>query len=177
MASRHFNGAGIYDGYAVVKANIKHINYLQNNLRDSDVRECMIHGATPFRALMAGIREPNAETYVVIVNDKPAWIFGCNPILDNMIGKIWLLGTYDIYKMQRKFLRWCIPVVEYFQSKYYQLENVVPADHNKTLQWLNYTGFTIIEQPIMVNGFAVLRFVRCKGEKILVNREYSPVCS
>ena len=177
MALREFNGEGIYDGYAVVKANIKHINYLQNNLRDSDVRECMIHGATPFRALMAGIREPNAETYVVIVNDKPAWIFGCNPILDNMIGKIWLLGTYDIYKMQRKFLRWCIPVVEYFQSKYYQLENVVPADHNKTLQWLNYTGFTIIEQPIMVNGFAVLRFVRCKGEKILVNREYSPVCS
>ena len=177
MASRHLNGECIYDGYPIVKSHIKHINYLQNNLRDSDVRECMIHGATPFRALMAGIREPNAETYVVIVNDKPAWIFGCNPILDNMIGKIWLLGTYDIYKMQRKFLRWCIPVVEYFQSKYYQLENVVPAAHNKTLQWLNYTGFTIIEQPIMVNGFAVLRFVRCKGEKILVNREYSPVCS
>ena len=62
-------------------------------------------------------------------------------------------------------------------NKYYQLENVVPADHAKTLHWLDYIGFEVIEQPIMINGFAVLRFVRCKGEKILVNKEYSPVCS
>ena len=170
-------GEGIYDGYPIVKSTIDHVNYLQNNLRDADVRECIIHGATPFRALMGGLREKNSETYTVMIDDNPSIMFGVNPIMDNTIGKIWLLGTYDIYKMQRKFLRWCVPVVEYFQNKYYQLENVVPADHNKTLQWLDYTGFTIIEQPIMVNGFAVLRFVRCKGEKILVNKEYSPVCS
>ena len=159
MASRHFNGEGIYDGYAVVKANIKHINYLQNNLRDSDVRECMIHGATPFRALMAGIREPNSETYVVIVDNKPAWIFGCNPIMDNMIGKIWLLGTYDIYKMQRKFLRWCVPVVEYFQNKYYQLQtglyslftkifSPLQRTNRKTAKPLTIIGCSIIVKPV-----------------------------
>ena len=146
-------------------------------MRDADVRECMIHGSTPFRALMAGIREPNSESFTVLVDGQPAFIFGCNPIMDNMIGKIWALGTYDIQKIQRKFLKWCIPVVDYFQKQYYQLENVVPADHNHTLQWLDFIGFDIIEQPIIVNGFAVLRFVRCKGKKILVNKEYSPVCS
>jgi len=177
MASRHFNGEGIYDGYPIVKANVKHINYLQNNMRDADVRECIIHGATPFRALMAGIKEKDSDTYTVLIDDNPAFIFGCNPILDNMIGKIWALGTYDINKVEKKFLRWCTPVVDYYQNKYYQLENVVPADHNQTLQWLDFMGFNIIDDPIMVNGFAVLRFVRCKGKKILVNREYSPVCS
>ena len=65
-------------------------------MRDADVRECMIHGATPFRALMAGIREPNSESFTVMIEGQPAFIFGCNPILDNMIGKIWALGTYDI---------------------------------------------------------------------------------
>ena len=47
MALREFNGEGIYDGYPIVKSHIKHLNYLQNNMRDADVRECMIHGATP----------------------------------------------------------------------------------------------------------------------------------
>ena len=177
MALREFSGEGIYDGYPIVKANASHVNHLQNNLRDSDVRECIIHGATPFRALMAGLREPKGESYTVIVNRRPALIFGCSPICDNMIGKIWALGTYDIEKIQRKFLKWCNPVVDYYQKQYYQLENVVPADHANTLSWLDFVGFEILDPPVMINGFAVLRFVRCKGEEILVNKEYSPVVS
>jgi len=177
MPLRKFLGEGNYDGYPIVKADSNHINYLQNNLRDTDVRECMIHGATPFRALMSGIREPKGESYTVMINNKPALMFGCNPIIENLIGKIWALGTYDIDKIKRKFLKWCNPVVNYYQDKYYQLENVVPADHKQTLLWLDFVGFEVIEQPIMINGFQVFRFVRCKGEKILVHKEYSPICS
>ena len=55
-------GEGVYDGYSIVKADSDHVHYLQNNLRDADVRECIIHGATPFRALMGGLREKNSET-------------------------------------------------------------------------------------------------------------------
>ena len=177
MASREFSGEGIYDGYPIVKANTSHVNHLQNNLRDSDVRECIIHGATPFRALMAGLREPKGESYTVIVHRRPAVMFGCSPICDNMIGKIWALGSYDINRIQRKFLKWCNPVVDYYQKQYYQLENVVPADHAHTLAWLDFVGFEILDPPVMVNGFQVLRFVRCKGKEILLNKEYSPVVS
>ena len=177
MALREFSGEGIYDGYPIVKANTSHVNHLQNNLRDSDVRECIIHGATPFRALMAGLREPKGESYTVIVHRRPALMFGCSPICDNMIGKIWALGSYDINKIQREFLKWCNPVVDYFQKQYYQLENVVPADHAHTLAWLDFVGFEILDPPVMVNGFQVLRFVRCKGKEILLNKEYSPVVS
>ena len=175
MALREFNGEGIYDGYPIVKSHIKHLNYLQNNMRDADVRECMIHGATPFRALMAGIREPNSESFTVMIDGQPAFIFGCNPILDNMIGKIWALGTYDIYKIQRKFLKWCVPVVDYFQNKYYQLENVVPADHTDTIEWLEFLGFELMTPAIKLNSFKVFRFVRCKGDKILINKEEQPI--
>ena len=175
MASREFNGEGIYDGYPIVKSHIKHLNYLQNNMRDADVRECMIHGATPFRALMAGIREPNSESFTVMIDGQPSFIFGCNPIMDNMIGKIWALGTYDIYKVQRKFLKWCVPVVDYFQNKYYQLENVVPADHKHTIDWLEFLGFELLTPAIKLNSFKVFRFVRCKGDQILINKEEQPI--
>ena len=54
---KNFMGEGVYDGFSIAKADIKSYNILQHNLRDSDVRECIIHGASPFRALMSGIRE------------------------------------------------------------------------------------------------------------------------
>lgn len=177
MTSTDFTGSGVYQGIPIVKSDSSHIDYLQNNLRDSDVRECMIHGATPFRALMAGLREKNAETYTALVDDKPAAIFGVTPIYEHLIGKIWLLGTYEIENHSRMFLRWSNPIVEYFLDKYYQLENVVPADHKKTILWLDFVGFEIIESPIYVNGFEVFRFVRCKGKEILVSRKEQPVIS
>lgn len=174
MASKNFMGSGVYDGYPIVEADITHIHYLQNNLRDSDVRECMIHGATPFRALMAGLREDKAETYTAIIDGKPALMFGVNPITEDIIGKIWLLGSYEVENHSRKFLKWSRKIVDYFQKKYYQLENVVPADHIKTINWLEYLGFQILDTPIKVNGFKVLRFVRCKSNKILVNTDIQP---
>jgi len=172
--SKNFMGEGIYDGYPIVKANTDHVHYLQNNLRDSDVRECIIHGSTPFRALMSGIREKQAETYTVMIDDKPSIMFGVAPIAEHLVGRIWLLGSYELENHSRKFIKWSRRVVDYFQNQYYQLENVVPADHMKTLQWLDFLGFEILNDPLQVNGFAVLRFVRCKGDKILLNNKEQP---
>jgi hypothetical protein len=36
---------------SIVEATYEHAEYLQDHLRSPDVRECMIHGATPWRAL------------------------------------------------------------------------------------------------------------------------------
>lgn len=175
--SKNFMGEGVYDGYPIVKANSDHVYYLQNNLRDTDVRECIIHGSTPFRALMSGLREKKAETYTVLINNNPAIMFGVCPISEYLVGRIWLLGSYEVENHSWKFLKWSRKVVEYFQTQYYQLENVVPADHIKTLEWLDFLGFEVLNEPLQVNGFEVLRFVRCKGDKILVNKEEQPCYS
>jgi len=177
MTLKNFTGSGIYSGQSIVEAHISHINYLQDNLRDTDVRECMIHGATPFRALMAGFREHKAETYTVILDGKPAMMFGVTPVYEHMIGKIWALGTYSIEDHSRKFLFWSKKVVDYFQKQYYQLENVVPADHTRTIDWLDFLGFTILQEPVMINGYQVLRFIRCKDDKFLIKDKEQPVKS
>lgn len=171
---RNFMGEGVYDGFSIAKATSEHANILQHNLRDSDVRECIIHGASPFRALMSSIRE-KGENYTCIINGQPICMFGVNSIMDNMIGRIWLLGSYEIEKRGRKFIRWSESVVNYYQNKYYQLENVVPADHSHTIEWLQFLGFELITPPIKLNSFKVFRFVRCKGEKILINKEEQPI--
>ena len=102
---RNFMGEGVYDGFAIAKATSEHANLLQHNLRDSDVRECIIHGASPFRALMSGVRE-KGENYTCIIDGQPICMFGVNPIMNSMIGRIWLLGSYEIENRRRKFVRW-----------------------------------------------------------------------
>ena len=67
---RNFMGEGVYDGFSIAKATSEHANILQHNLRDSDVRECIIHGASPFRALMSGVRE-KGENYTCIIDGQP----------------------------------------------------------------------------------------------------------
>ena len=56
-----------------------------------------------------------------------------------------------------------------------QLENVVPADHKDTIDWLQFLGFELMTPPIKLNSFKVFRFVRCKGDKILINKEEQPI--
>lgn len=170
-------GSGVYSGQSIVDADISHIKYLQDNLRDTDVRECLIHGATPFRAFMSAFREKNAETYTVLLDDKPAMMFGVVPVYEHIVAKIWALGTYDINDHSYKFLYWSKKVVEYFQHKHYQLENVVPVDHVQTIYWLKFLGFTILEEPVNLNGYKVLRFIRCKGKEILLKDKEQPVIS
>ena len=170
-------GSGIYNEFSVVEADINHIQYLQDNLRNTDVRECLIHGATPFRALMVGIREDQAETYTALVNGKPAFMFGTVPIYEQMIANIWMLGTYELEKYPITFMKLSKYVIDYFQKKFYQLENVVPADHIKTLNYLDFLGFHIIDQPLMINGFKVLRFYRCKDNKNIVSTNEQPCYS
>ena len=171
---RNFMGEGVYDGFSIAKATSEHANILQHNLRDSDVRECIIHGASPFRALMSGVRE-KGENYTCIIDGQPICMFGVNPIMEMMIGRIWLLGSYEIEKRGRKFIRWSQSVVNYYQEQYYQLENVVPADHKDTIDWLQFLGFELMTPPIKLNSFKVFRFVRCKGDKILINKEEQPI--
>ena len=156
---RNFMGEGVYDGFAIAKATSEHANLLQHNLRDSDVRECIIHGASHFRALMSGVRE-KGENYTCIIDGQPICMFGVNPIMNSMIGRIWLLGSYEIENRRRKFVRWSQSVVNYYQEQYYQLENVVPADHTDTIEWLEFLGFELVTPAIKLNSFKVFRFVR-----------------
>lgn len=148
----------------IVKATYEHAEYLQNHLRSPDVRECMIHGATPWRALRYPIMRKDAVTFTALHKNTPACMFGVVPIYDDSeikTGSIWLLGTDEIDKHPRKFLRASKNMLQYFCERWDVVENVVPVDHSATLQWLAWLGFLFCDEPTTVNGFECVRFVRC----------------
>ena len=147
----------------IVYSNIDDARYLQDNLRSQDIRECMIHGVTPNRALHMPLADKNCKTFTALVDDTPICMFGTLENYENKnIGSIWLLGSNGIEKYYFSFLKASKELLELLQQDFQVLENVVPIDHTRTIAWLKWLGFIFYDEPLIVNSFACLRFVRCQ---------------
>ena len=148
----------------IVESTLEHAAYLQHHLRPSDVRECLIHGATPWRALHAPLASKKAITWTGMYKDTPACMFGVVPYQmtdDYVAGTVWLLGTEVLETEYRKFLRVSKNMSDWLLEHYDFLENVVPIDHEHTIKWLDWMGFAFGEEPVVINGYLCTRFVRC----------------
>ena len=177
MTLNVFTGEGNYGVAKVVKGKPSHAHYLQHQLRPSDLRECLIAGETPWRALMSPLQDSRAETYTALVNDEPVMMFGVVREHE-LVGTIWMLCSEVVDKHPKTFIKWSPAFLEYFQDQYYLLQNVCPVEHYKTLTWLGYLGFMIIPKSFDVNGYQVLRFVRCQESQSMQFNEYTrPVIS
>jgi hypothetical protein len=162
MSGSVFTGEGDYGLAEIVKSRPSHAEKLQHNLRDTDLRECMIAGVSPWRALMQSLQLDNAETYTVLLRDEPVMMFGVVP-QHELVARIWMLCSPAVERHPKTFVKLSPSIVEYFQEKYFLLENVCPVDHHKTLSWLEYLGFGFLPTAISSNGYHVLRFVRCQN--------------
>lgn len=155
----------VEDDVKIVNATSDHAGYLQHHLRPYDLRECVIHGSTAWRALHLPLKMKNAKTWTVLYKDEPVCMYGVVPILiDESVrsATVWMLGGHQLDSVPIKFMKVASQVVEYLQQQYDILENVVPIDHVKTITWLDHLGFIFAEEPTIVNGFQCLRFVRCE---------------
>lgn len=133
-------------------------------LRFDDKRECFIFGLDPLTALREPLSISGAKTYTLRCDDTPIAMCGTVP-LDEETARVWLLGTGGINANFRTFLRECKWVADLLQDNYRVMENFVPIDHEETISWLSWCGFTFDEQLYEINGHSMMRFVRCKNPK------------
>ena len=148
----------------IVRATSEHAAYLQHRLRPTDIRECMIAGASPWAALHTPLTDKHGKTWTILFNGEPACMYGVSTVSeedDLSSAIIWLLGSDLVEKESRKFLKVTRQIVDYLQDRYDLLENVVPIDHTRTLKWLDWLGFYFSDQTTTINGFSCVRFVRC----------------
>ena len=152
-----------YGQIKVKRATATHAGKLQHLLRLTDLRECMIQGSTPWRALHLPLTIDNAETFTALVGKTPICMGGVLPLhnVEDRIGSIWLLGSSLVEDHALDFHRMVKDMVAYFQTHYDILENVVPIDHVRSIKWLRSLGFCFAYTPTIVNSYEVLRFVRC----------------
>lgn len=150
--------------YSIVYSTPSHAEYIAKYMRIEDVRECVIHGFTPWRALNLPLTYHQCENYTLLYKDTPLMMGGIvenYDVVDIRMGTIWMLGTYDIRKHIKPFMKISKPMIEYLMLAYDAVENVVPLDHMRTISYLARLGFVFSDEPIIVNGFPCVRFVRC----------------
>mgnify|MGYP003643753018 FL=1 len=161
---------------SLAKAKIADVMPVSQNMRLSDIRECAIFGSEPFSALMESVIENPDETYTILINGKPVAMCGTTEYEDlKGTASVWMLGTKDIdrnYMLFLRALKQC-NIIELLQAEYENIENIVPVDHEKTIQWLQWCGFSF--QEIIENhyGYDFFRFNRCNKFKSSIYNEPS----
>ena len=149
---------------SLVKATVDHAEQIADKLRLLDRKECMIHGLSPLEALTEPFACDGALNYSLKLDNDCIAMCGTVPIEPNY-GRVWLLGTCAINQNFRTFLRGCKYVRDLLQGDYYQIENLVPAEHHETIMRLTWCGFTFEDEPYYIDDTPMIRFVRCVSGK------------
>lgn len=144
----------------IVPATAAHIAEMLPHVRQADIDEFLaINGSTPEQVLLTGLK---ISTFACagLINGRVVTIFGVAP--GSMIGGTgtpWLVGTDDLERYQRTFLRRCRNVVNAMLSVYPYLENYVDERNHVAKAWLHWLGFRLEESaPFGVKGLNFHRF-------------------
>lgn len=144
---------------AIIAAQPEHAIAMASRLRAADVDEIYAsRGLAPEPALLSSL-ERSTQSWVALVDGVPACLWGVGP-LSLVLGKgcPWLLGTCEVERHARTFLRLSRVFLREMQATYPELENVVDARHRVSLRWLGWLGFAI--DPAQPMGFLKLPFHR-----------------
>lgn len=146
--------------YRVVPAQIEHIAPMLPYIRQADIDELWsANRVTPEDALTIGIKV-STEAWSGLVDGKPVCIFGVAP--SSMLGGTgvpWMVGTSEVDKHAKAFLRRNKPYVKQMLTLYNYLVNHVDSRNTRAVSWLRWLGFTICDAtPYGFEGVPFHRF-------------------
>src|SRR3990167_10508660 len=129
--------------YAVVPATLDHAAVLAVSMREADAQEAW--AACRFRPLEAltisvlASRDPKAG----VVDGRVACMFGV--AIPSLLGmaRPWLLGSNELPRHSRIFLRRSRAYVEGLKVEFPYMGNYVDARNTESIRWLRWLGFNI----------------------------------
>lgn len=77
------------------------------------------------------------------VDGRPVAIFGVTST--HIGGQIWMLGTSEVDKHKKAVLKISKEQVQQFREEFEYLYNFVDARHTKSIRWLQWLGFELLE--------------------------------
>lgn len=122
------------------KASLKDIKYIASRLREADLAEVAAStGETATTALTHGYEISTICNTVVTSTGVPVAIYG---VLDT--GGVWMLGTDDMKKYARSFLKQCTGIIDDLNKQFPLLYSYVDARNTLHIRWLKWVGFNFI---------------------------------
>lgn len=142
-------------GHKVVTAEVSHVDHIATNMRKADTIEVELMGYTPETALLNALKL-DYETFTVLDDkDVPYAMFGCGKGLEGYY--IWMLGTDDVQKNRREFIKYSRKWVHGFVGIYEKVYNYVHIDNLLAVRWLRWCGAEM--SPIIdFKGYKICKF-------------------
>lgn len=131
---------------------------LATGLRDQDSQELQALGVDPRPSLEHGLKH-STQCLTVVVDSKPCAMFGVVPH-EGRSGIIWLLGTDNLLKVSRRFLRESRHWLDKITEDYDLVGNVVHRGNTVSIRWLDWLGFTFLSERGDLIEFARINHVR-----------------
>ena len=120
---------------------------LSGRLRKADRREISAFTReSPLSVLESGILS-STPCYAITRHDGTCiGIFGTRDSDHPDSGLVWLLGSDDLVRHSRTFLRFSQFFLDELHKKYRLLYNVIDARNTVHLRWLEWLGFDFVEE-------------------------------
>lgn len=100
--------------------------------------------------------ESSLYTWTIMSRDKPIGMFGLASIsLLGDTGIPWLLGTDDMLKIRRQFIRESKSHVDFMLKVFPKLTNLVHVENLASIRWLKSVGF-VLQDAIPAGPFAAM---------------------
>lgn len=130
--------------YAVVPATQVHIEELAQTMRQADRDEVWAAAhLSPYMALKLSF-ESSSNASTGLVDSRVLCMFGvATTSIVSDIGVPWLLGSEELPKHARAFLRRNRPYIRSVNAEYKLLVNYVDARHTEVVRWLKWLGFKL----------------------------------
>jgi len=148
-------------GHKVVEGNVRHVQYLAENMREEDLVEVNCFGGDPAKSLMRGLISDDKTYTVLDPQDIPYAMFGAG--MAGGDAYIWMLGTPDIVKYKFEFAKRCRPWVHALVREYGTVFNYVHHKNELATKWLLWCGATLGE-PLEVSGETFHQFKITKDD-------------
>lgn len=136
------------------KAESADILHVANHLRSADMAELsasMPPGIPPRFSVMESAL-CSVWCMAVRVDDRPAILFGLAASDHPRAGVPWLVGTDDMFRIGRPFVRGCREWVRQMRARFPFLYNQVHAANVVSINWLRWLGFHVDDAPTGPGG-------------------------
>jgi len=149
--------------WQVIPARAGHINRIANRMRPHDVREVSALGKTPKRAMRNSFAA-SFMSWTVLMDGQPVAMFGASAHdLMEGVGGVWFLGTDDVSKGARPFMRWGPRFVEGMLREFPRLENYVSVENAPAIRLLKALGFAIDDEIVVLGGVPFRHFSKARS--------------
>ena len=130
--------------YKVISTTEEHILELSQTMRKDDIAEVWAGWhKTPLEALRISA-EYTKQSWTGLADDRVVCMFGiAQPSILSYVGAPWLLGSEELPKHFRTFLRGNKIYIKAIKKEFELLENYVDTRNTTAIRWLKWLGFEL----------------------------------